>query len=71
MWARCAGQCGSLCVDGRVGRVGVGARAGAESAESDGEYDAAGAEPDGAQVPAEDAEERVHRSLSPSGILPS
>ncbi len=62
MWARGAGRCGSLRVDGRVdvGRVGAGACAGVESTESDGEEEAAGAEPDGAQVPAEDAEERVH-----------
>ena len=57
---RGAGRCGSLHVDGRVGHVGVGACAGAESAESDGEEEAAGTEPDGAQVAAEDAEERVH-----------
>ena len=57
MCARCVGRCGSLRVGGRVG---VGACAGAESAESNGEEEAAAAEPDGAQVPAEDAEERVH-----------
>jgi hypothetical protein len=52
--------CGSLRVDGGVVGVCVGACAGAESAESDGEEEAAAAESDGAQVPAEDAEERVH-----------
>jgi hypothetical protein len=55
--ARGAGRCGSLRVDSRVG---LGACAGADSAESDGEEEAAAAEPDGAQVAAEDAEERVH-----------
>jgi hypothetical protein len=51
VWACGAGRRGILRADGRVGRVGVGTCAGAESAESDGEEEAAGAEPDGAQVP--------------------
>jgi hypothetical protein len=44
----------------RVGRGAVIVGAGAQSAESDGEEEAAGTVPDGAQVSVEDAEERVH-----------
>ena len=62
MWAHGTGRCGSLHVDGRVGLGGVGACAGAELVELDGEEEAVGAEPDSAhwQVAAEDVKERVH-----------